>query len=166
MTVFALETYPNSAAIPITLAALASTTASPPVGRESAEVDNSVNRYLDALLDGVIVAGTTPTAGEIRVWAYGTAHDGSNFRRPAGATGADAGLTPAAYFGAVWRLLLVIPTITTSDLAYSFSGISIANAFGGILPKRWGLFVHHSMVAALNAAGHELRYTGIKQSSA
>ncbi len=152
MTTFRPSVYPNSAAIAIALASLASTVADPPVGQESAEIDQTVARAVDELIDGQITTGTSPTAGRrIRIWVWGGAYDGSTARRPAGATGSNAGLTPTADYKTGFQLLHWIDTDGTSNKTYKFAGLSLRRAFGGLyLPARWGLFVDHNTVAALN----------------
>src|SRR3990172_7155613 len=43
------------------------------LGRESSEIDNSVNLYLDALVQGKVTVGTTPTVNtSILVFAWGS----------------------------------------------------------------------------------------------
>lgn len=166
MTIFRPAAYPNSVAISITLASLASTTADPPVGRESAEVNQGTVRAEDVLLDGLITTGTSPTASRrIRIWAWGAGFDGTTVRRPAGITGADAGLTPANNWRTAFALVHVIDTTATSNVGYTFAGVSLRQAFGGLfLPVRWGLFIDHNTGVALNATGgnHSIRYTPLQ----
>jgi len=166
MTIFSPNTYPNSTAITITVASLASTTADPPVGRESTEVLQSTDLAEEVLIDGKITTGTSPTnARRIRIWAWAGAYDGSTARRPAGVTGSDAGLTPVGNYKTGLVLLHHIDTNGTSNFTYNFAGISLRQAFGGlILPARWGIFVDHNTGVALNSTGsnHELRYTPLK----
>jgi hypothetical protein len=166
MPIIGVNSYPNSTALTITLASLASTVADPPVGRESAEVLQSTDLGLDVLIDGKITTGTSPTAAKaIRIWAWAGAFDGTNVRRPAGATGGDAGLTPGSWWAGEFKLLHYIDTSNTSNVTYTFAGKSLLACFGGtILPARWGLFIDHNTGVALNATGgnHELRYTPAK----
>lgn len=166
MTTFSPIAYPNSVALTITLASLASTTADPPVGRESAEVLQSTDLAEDCLIDGLITTGASPTASRrIRIWAWGAGLEGANVRRPAGVTGGDAGLTPATNYRTAWALLHVIDTTSTSNFGYTFAGLSLRQAFGGMfLPVRWGLFVDHNTGVNLNSTGanHAIRYTPMK----
>lgn len=157
--------YANSAAITIGLASLASTTADPPAGRESTEVDNSSDKFLGVHLDGKITTGTSPTNGKrICLWGYAVAFDGTNYRRPSGITGADGNRTPSIGFKTAMRLLHSIDTDNTSNKEYAFTGIEFPFAF---MPIRWGIFVHHDTAVALNAtAGNqEIRYTGFKMTT-
>ena len=163
MSVIKPNTYSSSTALTITLASLASTTADPPVGRASTEVLQSTDLGLDVLVDGKITTGTSPSASRrIRVWAWAGAYDGSTARRPAGAAGSDAGLTPGSWWANEFCLLHWIDTSGTSNVTYTFAGKSLLACFGGlILPPRWGLFIDHNTGVALHATAgnHELRYT-------
>lgn len=160
------NTYPSSTALTITLASLASTTADPPVGRESTAIVQATDLANDVLIDGKITTGTSPTAAKrIRIWAYSAAYDGSTVRYPAGATGSDAGLTPGTWWANEFRLLHWIDTGNTSNVTYTFAGKSLLACLGGLyLPARWGLFVDHNTGVALHATGgnHEIRYTPVQ----
>lgn len=136
----------------ITLASLASSSTLL-AGRESTEVDNSTNKYLDYLLSGQIMTGTTSTVGLIEVWVWGLIKDTPT--RPLNFTGSDAALTlgSAEVKAAGLRLAASIANNTTSNIGYAFPPISIASLFGGLMPNRFGLFVTHSTVAVLNATG-------------
>ena len=53
-------------------------------------------------------------------------------------------------------------TVATAGLVYYFQPFSIAQLFGGILPKFWGLYVAHNHTGALAAAQSALfSYNGI-----
>lgn len=141
-----------SSALTITLASLAAS-ATWIVGRESTVVDNTTNKYLDYLLSGKISTGTTPTAGQIRVYVYGQFEDTPTY--PAGVTGSDAGLTPtggAIVIASAFKLAAVMTTDTTTPVGtYWFGPLSVASLFGGQMPKRFGVWVTHSTVAVLHA---------------
>jgi hypothetical protein len=51
----------------------------------------------------------------------------------------------------ILRLLTVILTNATSNQAYRWGPFSIAQAFGGIVPAKWGIYVVHNTAVALNA---------------
>lgn len=162
MSVIKPNTYPNSSALTITLASLASTSADPPVGRQSTEIVNSTDLANDVLLDGKLTTGTTPTVGQILIYAWGAGYDGTNVRRPAGAGASDAGLTPSSFWRDVFFPVIFLNTTTTSNQEYNFAGVSLLKVFGGLyLPARWGLFVFHNTVSAFNgtSGNFEIRYT-------
>jgi hypothetical protein len=145
----------------ITLNSLASDT-NLVAGREGTAIDNGTEDAIDSVVGGKVVSGTSPTASrQIEVWAYGS-HDGTLFS--GGATGSDANLTPQAK--GLLRLLCVIPTDSTSSKSYNWGPFSIAAAFGGTMPRKWGVFVVHNTGVALAASGHEVKHTPVKYESA
>ena len=156
--------YGSKVTMTMTLASLASDT-NLVAGRESTAVDNKdTDDAIDALVGGTVTTGTSPTASrQIEVWAYGS-YDDTNFS--GGATGSDANLTPGEK--TLMKLLTVIPTVSTSDKAYKWGPFSVAQAFGGILPVQWGIFIVHNTGVALNATGgnHEVEYFPVKFESA
>lgn len=133
--------------------------------RQSASVDNATNLYVDAHLGGSIQTGTTPTAnGTIDIYAYGS-YDGTNFT--GGASGSDAAYT-ADGEELLFPLLLSITVDATSNQDYVFGPVSVAQAFGGVLPETWGIVIENNTGAALNATGtnNEIQFFGITYTSA
>lgn len=151
--------YAGASALTITLASLA-TSSTLVAGRESTAIDNTSNLYDDAIIGGFITTGTSPTAGQIEVWAYGS-YDGTSYA--GGASGSDANLTPEGSQKGALRLICVIQTTTASNQKYTFGGYSIAAAFGGVMPPKWGIFVVHNTAVNLNSTGgnHEIKYNGV-----
>lgn len=151
-----------SAALTITLASLASDT-NLLAGRQSTVIDNSSNLYVDYLL-GVnkITSGTTPTAGVLEVWLFSSMDDTPNWPDTLGAADANVTLTSANIKNAGLKPFGSVVNSTSSNVAYPFSPACVGGLFGGPL-RKWGVFVVHSMVAALNATGgnHVLSQTGI-----
>jgi hypothetical protein len=146
-------------AITISLGGLASGSA-----RQSVYVDNSVNLFLDALVQVSILtnaAGVSAT-GYVNVYAYGSA-DGTTYS--GGASGADAAITLPAN-GSNLRL---IGTMFAGATATTYRAIfSVAAAFGGVLPPRWGIVVEQVTGAALDATGgnHAVTYSGVYANAA
>lgn len=156
--------YGTTAALTITLTGLASSTADPPVGRQSTAISNATDDAIDALVGGKITTGTSPTASrKIDVFAGGS-YDDTEYTAGGGAS--DAGLTPDA--SGLLRMLQSIPTANTSDKAYRFGPQGLAQAFGGLLPENWFVFVTHNTAVALNAtaSNHEIYYTPVTYESA
>ena len=135
-------------------------------GRESTEVDNTTNKYDDALVQGKITVGTTPTAATlilVYVWGSDTSAGTTNIDVIDGTDSAET-LTSAGVRDGFMRLGAAINVdATTSDRVYPVGPFSVADLFGQ-LPKYWGLFVTHNTGANLNATGgnHAFTYTGIK----
>jgi len=158
--------YAAATALTLTLASLASDT-NLLAGRESTVVDNSSNLYTDVVLQGKIKTGTTTAATVIEIWVYAIANDATTY--VAGATGSDANLSIAN--SGVKRLMKLAAQIDVTDTTartYYFGGISIAQLFGGRMPKKFGTFVVHNTGANLDATGgnHSIEYVGITYTNA
>ena len=155
----------TSTAITITLASLA-TSSTRLVGRNGTAVDISGITVIpiDLMVGGSIMTGTTPTAGLIEVWATGS-EDGTNYAGTIAAT--DAAQTVVAETKALLRLVASIGTNATSNTAYTIAPVSLVSVFGGILPRKFNLFVTHSTAVNLNATGGNqfLKYTPINDLS-
>lgn len=151
------QTPGTQASITITLASLA-TSASLVVGRASTVVASG--NWADALVSGKIMTGTSPTGGEIDVYVYAQENDTPTY--PDGITGSDAGKTFASANVRDSAVVLArsMACDTTNNQSYEVKAFSVASLFGGVLPKRWGVFVTHSSGVALNATGgnHEIVY--------
>ena len=161
MTV-ALISYGSPTAITLTLASLA-TASTLLTGRESTVVNSTTSLSVDYLVGGTITvssAGATANT-QIEVWSYGS-YDGTNYS--GGATGSDAALTVTNTKNQM-RLLTTIPVSTTSSQAYVWGPFSVAQAYGGAPPVKWGVFVTHNTGANLNASGQETDYIPISYTS-
>lgn len=145
------QAYAASSPLTITLASLASSS-SLLGGREGTAFDNSATGYLDLILGGQVTTGTGPTAGQVEVHVVAMSDD---TRWPDVFDGTDSAetITLAEIKNSICKIVVVMGTTTTSNQVYPFSGISVANLFGGTLPKKWVAFVTHNTVAALNATG-------------
>jgi hypothetical protein len=150
--------YPAASDITITLASLATDT-NLLTGRESSALDNSSNLYLDYLVSGKITTGTSPTtARSIQVWAVGS-WDGTTF--PDVFDGSDSAetVTSANHKAAICRFIAEMATDATSDRTYHFGPVSLASAFGGVLPVKVVFFVTHNTAVNLNSTSgnHQIR---------
>lgn len=148
-----------SQGITITLASLATGSA-----RQSTSIDNTSNLFLDALvyLAIPIVAGTPGADKAIYVYAFGS-EDGTNYTDNAGAS--DAAITLRAPTN-----LKYVDTIATPDsgaLTYKWVG-TIAKAFGGILPPKWGIVILNKTNLSFNATEGNLikEYRGLYENVA
>jgi hypothetical protein len=130
--------------------------------RQSDAVDNTSNKYMDALVGGSIQTGTTPTVNTtIDIYAFGQYDGSAEFTAGAGAS--DAVYTADGEEGLL-KFVTSIVVDADSDIDYEWGPIAIAPVFGGVLPQRWGLVCENNTGAALNGTGtnNELLYTGIK----
>jgi hypothetical protein len=144
----------SNQSLTISLNSLASNAA-----RQSTEVDNSSNLFLDALLSVVLVSASSSVSstGVANIFAFGTADGGTN--RTEGAGASDASITLAdpsnlLFVGSV--------SIVANSTTYKAGPFSIAKAFGGVLPERWGVVIENRSGTALNSSGHSAYYQGVK----
>jgi len=156
--------YGTASDLTITLASLA-TDANLLTGRESATIDNTSSLVLDYLVSGKITSGTSPTAAKsIEVWAVGS-WDGTNWPDVFDGTESAETITSTDIKASVCRYLAAMATSATSNVAYHFGPVSLAAAFGGVLPPKVVLFVTHSTAVALNstAGNHQIRLQPVYQ---
>jgi len=156
--------YGTASDLTITLASLA-TDANLLTGRESATIDNTSSLVLDYLVSGKITSGTSPTAAKsIEVWAVGS-WDGTNWPDVFDGTESAETITSTDIKASVCRYLAAMATSATSNVAYHFGPVSLAAAFGGVLPPKVVLFVTHSTAVALNATAgnHQIRLQPVFQ---
>lgn len=158
--------YSSNTTITMDLANLASSS-SFTAGRESNEIDNTSNKYVDAMVRGSISVGTTPTANTqiaVYVWGANTSLGTTALDVLDGIDSAET-LTNTGILVSL-RLLMPIQVLSsTSDIAYPVLPVSIAQKFGGNMPKFWGLFVSHNTNSNLrnNAVNtNSFEYVGIK----
>jgi hypothetical protein len=136
-------------------------------GRESNEIDNTTNKYVDALVQGKVTVGTTPTANTtiaIYVWGADTSLATTPIDVLDGTDSAET-LTNTGVLNSALRLGATITVLaTTSDVGYNFAPFSVASRFGGVMPKYWGLFLTHNTGVNLNSTSgnHVFSFNGIK----
>lgn len=133
--------------------------------RQSAVVDNSSTKYVDVLIGGSIQAGTSPTSGgTLDFFCYGERDDAGQYT--AGCSGSDAAYTADGEEDELFHLYSVTVD-TTSDQDYEWGPVSVAQAFGGVMPRKWGVVLRNSSGVTTNATGtnNEVRYTGLKYAS-
>ena len=140
-------------------------------GRESDQIDNSTNKFDDALVEGMVTVGTTPTTNtSIIVYAWGSNESlATTAKDVLDGTDSDETITSAGVAaGFLKRVATMKVDSNTSNRAYYFGVDGIAQYFGGVLPKYWGLFVSHNTGVALNstAGNHAVNYIGIKYDNA
>lgn len=166
MATVVTQTYSANTAITFDISSLA-TSSTFVAGRESTQIDNTTNMYVDAMVtcDGILGhASTAPTIGQyIGLWCWGadtslatTAIDTLD--------GTDSAETLS--HESVLRSLNFVAspavTVATAALTYHIQPFSVAQLFGGILPKFWGLYLAHNHTGALAAAQSGIwAYSGI-----
>lgn len=146
----------NNQAITVTLASLANAAA-----RASTAVDNTSNLFLDALVTVKVKSGAASVSanGFVNIYAYGSVDGGSSY--PEAITGTDAALTLVSPTNL--RLIGTINVVANAT-SYESEPMSVANAFGGVLPDHWGIVVENQSGAALDSTeGNHLKiYQGMQ----
>jgi hypothetical protein len=152
--------YANSASITITLTSLGAA-----AYRESTAVDNGTNLYLDAFVGGITQIGTLSADGQLEIYAYGS-WNGTSYT--GGVTGADAAITWGTTGGVDSYNDLIALGVASCDTSddnddVEWGPFSIAAAFGGRLPPKWGIVVKNSTNATLHATGtnNAVAYRGV-----
>jgi hypothetical protein len=148
-------TYGTSTAITCTLASLAGGSA-----RESTALDNTSNLFLDVLVYVAckLQTGTPGSDKQINVYVYGS-EDGTNYTD--NATGTDAAITLRSPSNL--RVIGVLATPDSGALTYKSNPMSVAAAFGGVMPRKWGIVVENRTALTFSATegDHAKSYTGI-----
>ncbi len=158
--------YSANTAIAMDLSALGSS-ATYVAGRESTEIDNTTNKYVDAIVQGRFIVGTTPAATgglAVYVWGADTSLVTTAFDVLDGLDSAET-LTNSTVLGAL-KLASFIPVLAaTTNVTYPIRPFAVAQLFGGIMPKFWGIYTSQSTGVALKVdAGNtnSLSFNGIK----
>jgi hypothetical protein len=146
----------DAQAITISLASLANTSS-----RQSTVVDNTTTLYPDVFLQLVIKSGASgvSTSGYVNVWGFGTADAATpSYGENAGATDAAITLTVPTNLRLIGSLNVVANATT-----YKSNPMSVAAAFGGIIPEKWGIVVENQTGAPLDSTegSHKKIYQGV-----
>lgn len=129
--------------------------------RESTAVDNATDCFLDALVQVKIATNTAAdSTGDkaVYVYAYGTADGGSTCSGNASGSDAPFGTDPQQL--ANCRLIGVVYAPTQNKI-YESDLMSVACAFGGLLPQRWGIIVHNKTGQTLKTSDCSAAYQGL-----
>ena len=130
--------YGTSTPFTITLASLANGATS---GQESTVVDNTSDLYMDASAQVIVTISSGTPANDKAAYVYAYGSDGST-NYSGGATGSNAAINLAA--PTAMRLIGVIPMPTAATaVTYQGQPMSVAAAFGGIMPRKWGIVVRN-----------------------
>lgn len=126
-----------------TLASLANNSA-----RQSTEIDNSSNLFVDALVMLKVKSGASGTSasGYVAVWAYASVDGGTTRTENAGIS--DAAITLVSPTNL--RLLGVINVVANATTYYG-GPFSVASAFGGVIPQYWGIVIENKTGGTLDS---------------
>lgn len=157
--------YSANTAITLDLSSLAQST-SFVAGRESTEIDNTTNKYVDAIVNvlGITGSASAATAGQginIYLWGADTSLGTTAIDTLDGTDSAETIALPTLQ--SLRLAASAYTTVTTASQVYFFQPFSVASRFGGVMPKYWGLFVATSLTGGLAAAmSGKFSYNGIK----
>lgn len=146
----------NNQAITITMNSLAHD-----AKRESSAVDNAGNCFFDALVQVKIATNTgADSTGDkcVYVYAYGTSDGGAAYSANASGSDAAFGTDPQQLTNC--RMIGTIYTPTQNKI-YKSDLMSVAGAFGGCLPQRWGIIVHNRTGQTLKSSDCSAYYQGL-----
>jgi hypothetical protein len=118
--------------------------------RASTAVDNTTNLYVDALVSGQVktAAGALGSNPVVYLYAYGWSY-GQASDYTDNVTGSDANFTLPSPTNL--KLIGVAPYTVSANTTLYIGPFSVALAFGGILPGKWGIVVNN--VTGLSLAG-------------
>ena len=166
MATVVTQTYSANTAITFDISSLA-TSSTFVAGRESTQIDNTTNMYVDAMVtcDGILGhASTAPTIGQyIGLWCWGadTSLATTAIDTLDGTDSAET-LSHESVLRSLKFVAAPAVTVATAALTYHIQPFSVAQLFGGILPKFWGLYLAHNHTGALAAAQSGIwAYSGI-----
>jgi len=129
--------------------------------RESTIVDNSVSCFLDALVQVKIATNATAdSTGDksVHVYAYGTSDEGTSCSGNASGSDAAFGTDPQQVNNCMLIGIIYAPT---QNKIYESDLMSIASAFGGQVPQRWGIIVHNKTGQTLKGSDCSAFYQGL-----
>jgi hypothetical protein len=162
----------SSAAMTMTLNGVASGAT-----RASAFVDNATNLYVDAHVSvkvTLVTPGTTGDQGCVNVYAYGS-EDGTTYGPSGGPSGKEAvdgtdktitlntNPSPSTMWGV--RIGVIQVQVGAAGSSYVSPPLGVAQAFGGFLPRRWGIVVENRSGMAFAGSGCSASYTGISSTT-
>lgn len=135
-------------------------------GRESTEIDNTTNKYMDCIVNvlGITGSASAPTAGQqivVYVWGADTSLATTPIDTLDGVDSAETISLPTLQ--SLRFAASAYTTTTTASQVYYFQPFAIAPLFGGVMPKFWGLYVATSLTGGLAASmSGKFSYNGIK----
>ena len=163
--------YGASAAYTITLTGLA-TSGTWLAGREGTAVSNASNKYIDELVAGQVMVGTTPTAAtQIEVHVVGSLDDTPTYPETFTGTDGTATIGDVVADGASIKANICKPVaimqigagVTTSNVPHPFACLGIRQLFGDAMPTAHLPFVTHNTGVNLNATAtnHYIKHTPV-----
>jgi len=145
------EKFATSSSITLTINGLTQDSA-----RESTAIDNTSNLYDDVLLYLAINVANSAMGSDKAIFVYLYAsEDGTNYTD--NATGTDAALTMRSPTN-----LILLDRIETPTQNIVYKKVwAIAQAFGGVIPRKWGVVIHNRTNQTFQSSSNVCSYTGV-----
>ncbi len=128
--------------------------------RQSTAVDNTSNLFQDVLVFIKIKSGASGTSasGVVNVYVFATVDGGTTYTENAGASDASITLTSPPNARLIGQLNVVANATT-----YYSALMSVAAAFGGVMPDHWGIIIENKTGGTLDTteANHAKLYQGV-----
>jgi hypothetical protein len=124
-------------------------------GWQSTVIDNTASKFRDALVR-IATNGQTSGTGNLDIYVFAALGDTVYSD---GATGTDGAFTAAGRLNAKY-----LDSVKLNVATQVFSVLrSVAAAFGGVMPDKWGLIFINNSGAALHATAgqHVVEYEGV-----
>jgi hypothetical protein len=150
----------------MTVTNLQSLASSATAGWQSTVVDNATtDKFDDVMAYFVFDFANTAAANSKGVYVYAYSGIGTSYTNPC--TGAEGTITLPDVTANMLSLVKVgfVPYVTTDEVVES-AHFSIARAFGGRMPQKWGIVLMNHSGAALAASGNTAKYYGVYYTAA
>lgn len=144
----------------MTVTNLHSLASSPTAGWQSAVVDNTSTLHLDAHLQVVLDFANTAPSSSRAAFVYAYSGLDTTYTDPASGSEGTITLPDITANPNKLRLVGTIPYNVQDEVAES-SVFSVAEAFGGVLPAKWGIIIMNHSGAALAGSGNSVTWRGI-----
>lgn len=131
--------------------------------RGSLVIDNTAGLFLDVLVQAQIKSGASAVSanGFVNFYAYGTV-DAVDTLYPDGSTGIDQAITLTVPPNAK---LIGTMNMVANAVIYVSQPMSVALAFGGVMPEKWGIFVENQSGGTFDGTTAAAFYQGVQGQS-
>jgi hypothetical protein len=144
----------------MTVTNLHSLASSATAGWQSDVVDNTTDLYLDALVQVVLDFANTSPANDKAAYVFAYGGLATTYTNPV--TGSQGTITVPTIVSTQLNLKLIgVLAYATADEVVESQPLSVAAAFGGVLPPKWGLVIMNYSGAALAASGNTVKWRGV-----
>lgn len=128
----------------------------------SAAVDNTSDLWEDAQVVVTLAFSGTAPGNSRCAYVYAYSGDGSDYARPANGSEGTTTIPDVTTNANALRLLGVVPYNTTGETVRTCA-FSVAAAFGGSLPPKWGVCIVNHSGAALASSGSSVVWRGVRR---